>query len=131
MQAIIDKLKLAKFPSRELDSDIALLFPDKFVRSGDENHHNGWVTAVRDGQPVKTAQAPAYTGSLDAASVLIPEGLYWIVGYGKTREDEPLGGASIAKPDDTLNPIGEAEAPTVPLAMCIAALEARLSLQQS
>jgi hypothetical protein len=62
--------------------------------------------------------------SLDDARKLIPSGLYWHAGEGKTRADEPLGAASIIAPG-SLETIAEAEHTRVEVAMCIASLKAR------
>lgn len=74
---------------------------------------------------------PHVTGSLDAAMSLVPEGCGWLVGYGRTRPDEPMGGAAITRKAATENIseandiFAEAEAPTPALALCAAALRAR------
>ena len=70
--------------------------------------------------------APNYTASIDTAVSLVPEGFYWHVGHGRTRDDEPLGGASVIAAG-SLETISEAEATTAALALCAAALRARAS----
>lgn len=72
-----------------------------------------------------------YTASIDAALTLVPKGLYWMAGFGKCREDEPLGGVAIFRPGNEDIPEAQAEAATVALAICIAALTARQSLNNS
>jgi len=67
--------------------------------------------------------APAYTTDLRAALLLVPDGHYWIAGHGRTRSDEPLGGFQVF---DGEREVAAAEAPTVELACCIAALRAAL-----
>lgn len=131
-QTLVDKLKSAAGPDRVLDAllDIAC-----------DRGRPAWAqdtgTLTEDGDCVRLSPSgagwhpPRYTASLDAASSLIPDGTFWMIARGRTRPDEPLGGASVMKPDDTINPIGEGEAETVPLAVCIAALEAHASLQPS
>lgn len=72
-------------------------------------------------QPLRNA--PAYTTDLRAALSLVPDGHFWIAGYGRTRPDEPLGGFQVFDGDQE-EPVAEAEAATVELACCIASLRA-------
>lgn len=116
---LIDKLKKAKEGSRELDAQIAKAFGAEAGRIG----KIGWRLR-RPGQ--RWRYLPRYTTCLDDALSLVPDGMYWVAGFGKTREAEPLGGASIMKPGDLDSAAGEGEAATVPLALCLAAI---LSLQ--
>jgi len=115
MQHLIDKLNAAAGPDRALDNEIARAV--------------GAVTLhkVEADEPAVEI-SPHYTGSLDAAVTLIPEDTFWMMGYGKDRPDEPIGGAQVFLPCDDELPIGEGEGPTVALAVCIAALEARAAL---
>lgn len=131
MQAIIDKLKSATSPSRHIDADIAVTVDAAYYAKSDSpgNHQNGHVMGLSDGVPYRMTIAPNYTASIDAAVKLIPDGMFWTLCCGRTRPDEPLAGASIVKPDDLVNPVGEAEGDHLALCICIAALEARLSLQ--
>lgn len=64
---------------------------------------------------------PDYIGDLRASISLVPTGKYWHLGFGRTRDDEPLGGASVIEPG-SLETISIAEAHTPERAMCIAAL---------
>jgi hypothetical protein len=70
-------------------------------------------------------RAPDYTGSIDVAITLLPDGFYWILGHGKVGESEPLGGAYVFEPNSGNTPIATAEASTAALALCAAALRAR------
>lgn len=63
-----------------------------------------------------------YTTSLDAAMSLVPKGLYWLVGAGKTRPDEPLFGAQILR-GQTVVAGGETGA-SAAAALCASALRA-------
>jgi hypothetical protein len=65
-----------------------------------------------------------YTASLDHARGLLPRGYYWHAGEGKTRDDEPLGAASIIEPG-SLETVSEAEHAHVEIAFCIACVETR------
>lgn len=61
-----------------------------------------------------------------AALLLLPAGCGWIVGHGREGPGEPLGGARIhAGLSGTCPVLGEAEATTPALALCIAALKSR------
>lgn len=133
MQDIIDKLKAATGPDRHIDADIAITVDAAYYAKSDSpgNHPRGHVMGLSDGVPNRMTIAPNYTASIDAAVKLIPAGMFWIAGYGRTRPDEPLAGASIVTADDQINPVGEAEGDHIAICMCIAALEARLSLRPS
>lgn len=111
MQHLIDKLNAAAGPDQALDLEIARAV--------------GAVTLhkVEADEPA-VESAPRYTGSLDAAVTLIPEGYFWLAGHGRDSPHEPLGGAQVIDPESDED-IGEGEASTVPLAICIAALSAR------
>lgn len=64
-----------------------------------------------------------YTESLDAITALIGRELpggSWFVGSGRTRPDEPLGGARIFADEAGDKCIGEAECATPALALCAA-----------
>ena len=70
-------------------------------------------------------------GSLDAALSLVPEGCFWYVGAGKTREDEPLFGTMVqeAKFDGVELGIAETDV-SAALALCLAALKARAAKEK-
>lgn len=104
IEDLIARLKQATGPDLDLDHAIAT------------------VVRPSDGHGVLL-----YTASIDAALTLVPEGLYWMTGFGRVREAEPLGGMAIFEPGETEVTFSEAEGATVPLAICIAALKARKS----
>lgn len=132
MKDLIERLEKATGPDRLLDALIAGYHNDWSVieiGKDDRTHFIRW--ARRDGSEFMTREgssgeytAMRYTASMDLAAALIPDGLYWMAGYGKTREDEPLGGVAIFRPGNEDDPVAKAEAPTVPLALCLAALRA-------
>jgi hypothetical protein len=130
MQDIIDKLKSATGPSRHIDADIAVSVDAAYYAVSDSpgNHQNGHVVEVKDGKQFRMTIAPYYTASLDAAVKLIPDGLFWLAGMGRTRPGEPLAGASVVLPNDTINPLGQAEGDHLAICICIAALEARSAI---
>lgn len=138
---LIDRLEKATGPSTELNAMIAarlgimddfdptmFIVPVEYRVSDDGRHVEGWTTV--DGKSWRQASRKprSFTGSFDDAKTMIPPGLYWHAGEGKTRADEPLGAASIIAPG-SLETISEAEHASVIIAMCIAALKARASDQ--
>lgn len=122
---LIERLEKATGADRELD---ALIYIQKYPESADDPGpsigDHGWAFlrygVVRD-------DVPHYTGSFDAARELIPDGLYWHAGEGKTRDDEPLGAAEIIEPG-SLKTIADAEHAKVEIALCIASLKARMKV---
>lgn len=120
MKAALDKLKAATGPSRELDRAIF-----DAVAGG-----NFWPEHSRYWRPASmSSREPIdFTRSIDAAIMLIPEGMFWVLGMGRTKPTEPLAGCTVVTPEDQTNPIGEAEGDHLAICICIAALEARLSL---
>ncbi|WP_298800154.1 hypothetical protein [uncultured Devosia sp.] len=122
MQNIIDRLKAAKDASRELDTEIFEAVTGNGVF--DPANRKFWRPAG-----LSTREPLDFTRSLDDAVKLIPDGMFWLAGHGKTRPAEPLGGAQVFRPGDDLNPLGEGEGASVAIAICIAALDARQSLQ--
>jgi len=107
-------------------------FPTMFFGSEVESWSYGdgsYTINTKDGlRHLFACRAPHYTTSFDAALTLVPQGYYWHAGEGKTRDEEPLGAASIIAPG-TLRTISEAEHPSVIVALCIAALKARAVLE--
>lgn len=120
---IIAKLEAATGPDRELGRAVLLLAG---WRRTCVWHSYGplyqW-SAPHGRASYEEGGEPDPTRSIDAAVMLVPAGLFWHVGHGKTRADEPLGGASIIAPG-SLEVIAEAEAATAPLALSSAAIRA-------
>ena len=128
-QELIEKIKSAQSPSRELDREILFaVMPKARTAIFDGVKHVSTMTAANGDfwfTPLKERDdCPHYTGSLDDAVELVPKDLYWHIGYGKTRDDEPLGAAQIISPE-SLETIAESEASTATLALCAVALRAR------
>lgn len=115
MQDLIEKLEKADKPTVQLFNGCfnALFGEPRDVPEWKEP----WFRFSR------LVDAEAWT---DAALTLVPEGLFWHVACGKVRPDEPLGGAQVVVPNSD-EVIGEGEAITPALALCIAALKARLA----
>lgn len=125
-QNIIARLQAASGPNRETDGLIWAEIDGRDVREAD-----GMVLAKSRRPPhdecvvgYKKPPIERYTSSVDAALTLIPEGLFYLVGIGRVRSGEPLAAAQILRPV-TLDQVAEAEADTLPVAICIAALKAR------
>ena len=66
----------------------------------------------------------AYTVNPECALSLLPSDLYWLIGKGRTRPDEPLYGVNLFNPGDE-KAIVQAESESLCLAICLAALKAR------
>lgn len=121
---VIARLERATEGSRELDYAIwDALYPPKIGGGEDLPRDFGFVR----GQPLTDCYAPEYTCSLDAAVSLVPEGWFWRCG----RTSHNAGWAYVSKCFDPL-PHEEAAffrpTDTTPaLALCIAALRARLA----
>ena len=121
--ALLAKLEAATGPSRELDAKIALA-----VGWRERNGMFGreWISPAG-----RMAELPPYTRSLDAAMTLVPEGCYWHVAAGKTRDSEPLYGAMIQEAAFDGAELGAAENDVGPaLALVIASIRARLAGQK-
>lgn len=142
MQKIIEKLKVAGPFSRVMDVEIhlAAVGDPQFGYKRDKEtmrqvpsllseYFHAYSGVIDGDDAIPDEVVPRYTSSMDAAVKLIPDGMFWIAGYGRTRPDEPLAGAAVCKPDDQINPVGEAEGDHLAICLCIAALEARLSQQ--
>lgn len=117
---LIERLGKLSGPDREVDDAISWNVSHPGVRR--------WSSHDAFGKLTETA-ALKYTESIDAAMPLVPDGKYWVVGFGKNRLDEPLGGAQIIDPI-SYETIAEGESTTPAIALCLASLRARLSLAQ-
>lgn len=129
LRELISRLEALTGPDREVDGLIALHLGWRFeVKPMDskpywrEPGQDQWWRRVREGPP-------HFTKSIDAALRLVPDGLFWLLAYGRTRPDEPLGGAQIVDPT-TERVIAEAEAETPAIALCSAATKARLAMAE-
>lgn len=128
MASLIAELEKAAAPDFELDKAIGeaagLVVAGKpSSASGRYNYHADGDYQDRISKRCDTP-LPQFTASIDAAATLIPAGLYWMAGFGRCRETEPLGGCALFRPGAD-EPTFQAEAASVPLAICIAALKAR------
>jgi hypothetical protein len=126
MQKLIDMLKAAQGPSRELDAEIFITITPGVLEAGRIDRDGGVVGWwPKDTAYQSAREVPRYTASVDEAVKLIPEGLFWLCGVGRSRPDEPLAGATVVLPNDQINPVGQAEGDHLAVCICAAALEAR------
>ena len=70
---------------------------------------------------------------MNAAIRLLPPGYYWLIGHGRFRPQEPLGGCMVYDPEvnDPDSPDAAAKAETVNGAICMCALQMHRRHQQS
>lgn len=159
MNDLIERLEKAKGPDRDLADEI--LFACGWQINHDQERiaevrANGWKCEAENGEeyidtfeefmncacwyrpgakPFRDSWMPGHvrpdpTASLNAARDLL-DGFYWVASEGRTRDDEPLGGAQVFRRDYLVKPIAEAEHEKVEIAVCIAALKARVALKPS
>lgn len=134
IEALLEKLKLARQPSRQLDREILRIVSGRVVR--DET----FVYGRRDGErEIETAYpylwscwfAPRYTRSFEAALTLLPRLVYVEVSGGTdTNQDGVWPAVSVRwlppGQDDRKKWHGTVHgAPSFALAMCCAAIEVR------
>ena len=128
--AIIARLEAATGPDRELDTDIWLMVEPEATRKISHYVHIASGTPqtldeTRRGDG-RLITVPNFTGSLDAAMTLVPEGYWWGLHMLGSKD----GGFSAAVlPEDTH--MEWHRGATAHLALCIAALEARWSNERN
>ena len=117
MKELIAKLEKASEGSRELDCDIpeSLGWP---VRRKPPSYKNPWCRAP-EWKSIRTV--PHYTTNIDAALQLVPEGFQWEVRHIPTDEGSNYSAQA------NWQPTGRCYAATPALALCIAALKARMA----
>ena len=118
MVDLIARLQAAEGPDRELDAEIcALTAPDIGLHRQDGE----WFYDCSIGRG--RAVISHYTASVDAALSLVPDNLFWLAGKARIQPSEPLYGAQLILPPNTLVSEGEHNT-SVAIALCIAALKA-------
>lgn len=120
---LIERLERATTADRELDGEIAsvlALHPKDWQRDVKSASASLWFKGLHNWR------APDYTSSIDAAMTLLPDGVYWMAACGKRSVNEPLGACALYHPGVD-QPFVQVEGHTVAIALCIAALKARLS----
>lgn len=118
LETLIERLTKAEAGSDDLDLAIAEWCFANGAIAGVNYDPQLWI--IRNGGE--------FTTSVDTALALVPEGMNYILGRGRTRSDEPLFGAQILH-DQTVITEGETDA-GLATAICIAALRARASLRR-
>lgn len=115
---LLERLALATGPSRELDAEIAQAIGYEHRSIGIAHPDNCRVWYDNLGAKLM-AGLPHFTGSIDAAITLIPEGWKWMLFSDCDVHMESL----------TLTefPTIAATAKTIPLALCSAAIQAILT----
>ncbi len=125
MDDLIERLQKATGPDRQLGNDILLACGWRIEEEGDgPDRRLFWSSPDAD---YNDGDQPDPTASLDAARI-VASGFYWIASEGRTRDSEPLGGAQVFRKSYLVKPLAEAEHESVEIALCIAALTARASL---
>lgn len=127
MKDLIERLEKATEPDRYLDLAIlnALRADGEWVFHDRHKMHVICNKYGNDAPGNPICSLERFTGSLDDARALVPEGFYWLVSEGRTRASEPLGGAQVFKPSYLVEPLSQAEHESAVIALCIAALKAR------
>lgn len=126
------RVAAASGPSRELDAEIWRAVKQSMhdrvywtAAMGKPTPLPPWPEILASGLGIAATRthAPRYTESLDAAMTLVPDGLYWLVGKGRSRPNEPLYDAQVF--DEKRMCKEEQSETNAALALCAAALKAR------
>ena len=127
LSALLAELEAATGPSRELDAKIALAVG---WRERDGMFGREWISPAH-----LMAELPFFTKSLDAAMTLVPPTHFYLLifgckadGYTCSLGGDELRGEGIIHYADPA--VLKAHAKTEPLALCIAAVRARLAGQK-
>lgn len=129
LQSLIIRLEKATGPDRELDAEIwAAVRPDlrsavafaqwKGLRPRGEDWDTAFANYCRE-------RAPHFSRSVDAALTLVPEGWQWVVGGDRAANGGPWADV---QPNHT--GVTKTHAPTPSLALCTAALKARMETER-
>lgn len=127
MDDLIAKLEAAPTGLRELDAEIAdyMGVPVRTRRTrGGANKGRQWFVDSKGGVETWSQDPPAYTTSLDAALMLVPEGYHWTLepDTAWVRWDT---GDDVGETQGALNGRGGKQ---TALALCVAALKARQAM---
>lgn len=135
MKELIERLEKATGPDRELGDDVLMACGWRLIEEGPGPDRILYWAAPDDvpidpmhGGEYANGDQPDPTASIDAALTLVPKGMRWLVGCGQLEPTEPLYGAQIRKPGFSTGGvvISEGESNHMAIALCIAALKARL-----
>lgn len=140
MQELIDRLRAATGPDRELDKEIIFAtFPKNRVAVFDGIKHISTMTGA-DGEPwfgplADRDDCPAFTNSFDEAITLLPDGmaiidltLSWDTCKERGHPAATIRWYPPKTPDTKDWHARVVTAKTIPLTACLAALEARAAL---
>lgn len=115
---LIECIEELQTPDRDCDGEIAKLFGWTYSK-GERDARPYWRKRGETEWFMRTA-LPPFTSSVNDALTLIPDGLFWIIAKGVTRQDEPLYGAQLLMGSIV---VAEGETDASPAAaLCIAVL---------
>lgn len=128
---LINALKVSAPPSRELDADVATALGWE-CRIDKGTPHTTWPWRRGDmSWSIGSDYPPAYTDDVNLCLKEVPEGLWYMIGTGRCKPEEPLYGAILYShadmpPYDTIE-VGAGEHPTSQaMALLIALLDHKL-----
>jgi hypothetical protein len=124
---LIDHLKAAEGPSRELDAEIAEICGIRVERNHWTQYTQEWAPYIYDWMGCHKHPLPDFTSSIDAALALVEQCLPgWELGFYKMRTGHTK--VEIRRwqdiPPYRYAGVGPIEAPTPPIALLIALLTA-------
>lgn len=127
LTSLIERVEAATGSDGKLNAEIACAIHFPALRPARPDDHKKFQNGIPPGDsdiwcPTGFLQARDYTGSIDAALTLLPEGIDWLVRTGKRANGDRPYGHVYAEPRFG---IGEAEAATPALALLAAILRAR------
>ena len=127
LTSLIERIEAAKGSDGKLNAEIACAIHFPALRPARPDDHKKFQNGIPPGDsdiwcPTGFLQARDYTGSIDAALTLLPEGLDWLVRTG----DRAAGGRPYGHVyEGNTYGLGEAFAATPALALLAAILRAR------
>lgn len=114
---LAERCEQAEGPDREIDVEIA-----RTMRV------TVWLRNVEDTANYETTYW-RYTSSIDGALSLVPEGAFWRVGHDGEGPDPSMFRADVLHTPGSGHHIARAATPS--LALCVAALKARASMEKT
>ena len=129
MRDLIAKIEAATGPDRVLDGDIWIAINGWQERDGCRIPDGVWHRQDPNDR-IAFEAPPAFTASIDAALTLVPKGCGWSAHYVRPSDYAPFRGIAEAF-DESGNWLHDADAATPALALCAAALRARLAMRDT
>ena len=123
--ALLSDLAAAPCGSQALDKRIALALGWEELPDEHSPHSGVWMLPDAN---ISLSLVPPWSTSTDAALTLVPDGMWYLIGKGRTRPGEPLYGAQVLLPDRTglvSDVVADGQGHVQATALCIAALRAR------